>query len=191
MTEMGGQQWEFLLVLALFGVSILLLISDLILKRYVKQWKKVLIIEFIVVFIFFGFYQYQNRPLIFQLPENFSQEYVTVIYNVDSEKKLGINKFTLSKKIQVPENGIILTSSDISENLPRTEFESANGEFYNSNNSQKIFIKLSNSKFEQNGLQYDFRTWRLGEGGLMISMKKDFEEYKTELKTTLEKKASR
>lgn len=191
MTEMDGQQWEFLIVLALFGTSIILLIADLILKRFVKKWRKILIIEFSIIFIFFGFYKYQNRPLIFVLPDNFSNEYVTVIYNVDKENKLGINDFTLWKKIQVPENGIILTSSNINETLPRTEFKTSDGEYFNSKKNQKIFIKLSNSKIEQNGNQYDLRTWRLGKGSFMISMENDFEDYKAELISILEKKASR
>jgi hypothetical protein len=191
MTEMDGQQWEFLIVLALFGASIILLIADLVLKRFVKNWKKILVIEFSVVFIFFGFYQYQNRPLIFVLPDNFSKEYVTVVYNVDKENKLGINDFTLWKKIQVPENGIIFTSSNINETLPRTEFKIVDGDYYNSKKNQKIFIKLSNSKIEQNGNQYDLSTWRLGKGSFVISMENNFEDYKAKLKIILEKKASK
>lgn len=191
MTEMDGQQWEFLIVLALFGISIVLFIADLILKRLIKNWSKILIIEFSIIILIFGFYHYQNRPLIFVLPNNFSKEYVTVIYNVDKENKLGINDFMLWKKVQVPENGIIFTSSNISETLPRTEFKTSDGEYFNSQKNKKIFIKLSNSKIEQDGNQYELRTWRLGKGSFMITMGNDFEEYKAELKSILKKKVSK
>jgi len=190
-TEMDGQGWELLIVFALVGISVIFLIVDLLLKKFVQNWKKVFLIEIGIILLLSGWFQYQNRPMIFELPENFHQEYVTVIYNVENEKELGINAFTWRKKIQVPDNGIILTSSDINESLPKTDFKTVNGEYYNSNGNQKMSIKLSDSEFEKNGRKYKFRTWRLGEGEFMVSTSKDFEKYKSELIKTFEKKASR
>lgn len=191
MTESDGQGWGLLISFALIGFAVVFLIVDLLLKRFVKNWKKVFLIQSGIVLLLIGWYRYQNRPLIFELPENFSQEYVTVIYNVENENEFEINAFTLRKKIQVPENGIILTSSDISENLPKTDFRTADGEYYNSNRNQKMFIKLTDSEFEQNGKKYKFRTWRIGEGEFMVSTSKDYDKYKSELIKTFETKASR
>ena len=190
-TESDGQGWELLVVFALIGFAILFLIVDLLLKKFVKNWKKVILIESGMVLLLFGWYQYQNRSLIFELPKNFSQDYVTVIYNVDNTGDLGINALTWRKKIKVPEDGIILTSSGISENLPRTGFKTVDGEYYNANGNQKMFIELTDSEFEQNGRNYNFRTWRLVEGEFMISVSKDYDEYKSKLIKTFEKKASR
>ena len=190
-SESDGQGWGLLLAFALIGFAIGFLIVDLLLKKFVKNWKKVILIESGIVLLLFGWYQYQNRPLILDLPENFSQKYVTIIYNVDNKDELGINAFTFRKKIKVPNDGIIMTSSEISENLPKTDFRSFEGESYNVNENQKMFIKLTDSEFEQNGRNYKFRTWRIGEGEFMVSTRKDYDEYKSNLIKTFEKKASR
>jgi len=189
--ESDGQGWGLLIAFALIGIAIVFLIVDLLLKKFVNSWKNLLLIESGLVFILIGWYQYQNRTLIFALPENFSQEYVTVIYNVDDEKELGINVFTWRKEIQVSEDGIVLTSSKISESLPKTDFKTFDGEYYDSNKNQKMFIELTHSEFEQNGNKYKFRTWRIGEGEFMVSTSKDYDKYKNELKKIFEKKASR
>ncbi|MCC1485643.1 hypothetical protein [Winogradskyella immobilis] len=191
LSESDGQGWGLLIAFALIGFAIGLLIVDFLLKKFVKNWKKVILIESGIVILFIGWYRYQNRPIIFELPENFTEKYVTVIYDVENANELGINVFTLSKKIQVPENGIILTSSQINESLPKTDFKSFNGELYNSNENQKMFIKLTDSEFELNGRNYKFKTWRIGEGEFMVSTSKDYDEYKSKLIKEFEKKANR
>jgi len=190
-SESDGQGWGLLLAFALIGFAIGFLIVDLLLKRFIKNWKKVMLVEIGIVLLFIGWYQYQNRPMILELPENFNQNYVTIIYEVDNAKELGINALTLRKKIEVPRDGIILTSSKISESLPKTDFETFDGESYNTNGNQKIFIKLTDSEFDLNGRNYKFKTWRLGEGEVMISTSKDYDNYKSKLIKEFEKKASR
>ena len=150
-----------------------------------------MLVEIGFVLLFIGWYQYQNRPLILELPENFNQNYVTIIYEVDNANELGINAFTLRKKIEVPKDGIVLTSSKISESLPRTDFKSFDGESYNQNGNQKMFIELTGSEFELNNRNYKFKTWRIGEGEFMVSTSKDYDNYKRNLIKEFEKKASR
>jgi energy-coupling factor transporter transmembrane protein EcfT len=190
-SESDGQGWGLLLVFALIGFAIGFLIVDLIIKRFIKNWKKVMLVEIGIVLLIIGWYQYQKRPMIFELPENYSQNYVTIIYEVENEKELGISALTLRKKIEVPEDGIILTSSKISESLPKTDFKTFDGESYNSNENQKIFIKMTDSEFTLNDKNYKFRTWKLGDGGAMISTSKEYEVYKSRLIEGFEKKASR
>lgn len=190
-SESDGQGWGLLVVFALIGFAVGFLIADLLLKKFVQNWKKVVLIESGIVLLFIGWYQYQNRSLIFDLPENFNQDYVTIIYGVDNENELGINAFTLAKRLQVPKDGIILTSSQITESLPKTNFKSFDGESYNAKGNQKIFIELTDSEFEQNGQNYKFRTWRIGEGEFMVSTSKDYNAYKKKLIQEFEKKAGR
>lgn len=190
-SESDGQGWGMLLAFVLIGFAIGFLIIDLLLKKFIKNWKKVMLVEIGIVLLFLGCYQYQNRLLIFELPENFNQSYVTIIYEVDNANELGINAFTLRKKIEVPKDGIILTSSKISESLPKTDFKSFDGESYNESGNQKMFIKLTDSEFELNNRNYNFKTWRIGEGEFMISTSKDYDNYKRKLIEEFEKKASR
>lgn len=190
-SESDGQGWGLLLAFALIGFAVGFLIIDLLLKRYLKNWKKIMLVESGLVLLLFVWYQYGNRQLTMELPQNFSKKYVSIIYNVENEKELGINSWTWSKNIKVPEDGIILTSSKITEELPKIDFRSFDGESYNKGGNQKMFIKITNSEFEQNGRTYKIRTWRIGEGEFMISTSEEHKEYKTELIKNFEKKAGR
>ena len=187
-----GQGWGLLVVFALTGIAIAFFIVDLLLKKFILSWKKILWIESGILLILFGLYQYENRPLIFELPGNFSQDYVTVIYDVEDAKDLGINAFTLRKKIQVPNDGIIYTSSGLDENLPETDFKTSSGEYFSSTDNKKMFIKLTNSEFEYNGKKYAFRIWKIAEGDFLVSTSKEYDIYKNILIEAFEKrKASR
>jgi energy-coupling factor transporter transmembrane protein EcfT len=190
-SESDGQGWGTLLAFALIGFALGFLIVDLLLKKFIKEWKKVMLVESGIVLLVFGWYQYQKRPMILELPENFNQKYVTIIYEVDNSNELGINAFTLRKKINVPKDGIILTSSKISESLPKTDFISFDGKSFSESGNQLMFIKLTDSEFELNNRNYKFKTWRLKKGEIMISTSKEYENYKSQLIKDFEKKASR
>ncbi len=190
-SESDGQGWGLLLAFALIGFGIGFLIVDLLLKKFLKNWKKVFLIESGIVFLLISWYQYQNRKLILELPQNFSKEYVTIIYSVKNEKELGITPFTWKKEIKVPKNGILLTSSEIDENLPKTDFRDSYGELYSTIGNQKIFVKITDSEFEHNGRTYKMRTWRLGEGELLMSTSEQHKAYRTELIDNFKNKASR
>ena len=96
-SDSDAEGWGMLLVFVLIGFAIGFLIVDLLLKKFIRNWKKVMLVEIGFVLLFIGWYQYQNRPLILELPENFNQNYVTIIYEVDNANELGINAFTLRK----------------------------------------------------------------------------------------------
>ncbi len=129
--------------------------------------------------------------MVLELPENFNNKYVSVVYGVDNEKKLGINAFTWRKTIQVPSDGLLLTSSEIDENLPNTDFKTYEGIFYNSKANKKMFVQIADSELKQNGKIYKVRTWLLSEGECLVSSSKQDTEYQKQLNEVFNKKASR
>lgn len=187
--ESDGQGWGLLVAYALIGFAIGFLIIDLLLKRFLNNWKKVLIAETGIVLLILFLFKYQNRQLILELPRDFSEQYVSIIYNVENEKELGITPFTWQKEIKVPSDGIVMTSSEINEHLPKTDFKSFDGEYYNSTENQKMFVRMTDSEFRYDGQTYKIRTWRLGEGEFLVSTSKEHQAYKKELINSFKNKA--
>ncbi|GAB5555324.1 MAG: hypothetical protein Sapg2KO_49150 [Saprospiraceae bacterium] len=186
--ESGAENWMLLSIAYLTALAVASLVVDFLFKIFIKNYQKIFLLESGIVVLLIGFYQYQNRYLIFELPENFSKEYVTLIYEVQEEKDLGINALTWRKKISVPADGIILTSSKSDETLPNTDFKAIDGTYYSAKGNQKMFLRVTDSELEQNGQKYQFRTWKLGEGASMSASSEDLIQYKKELMLNLLKK---
>jgi len=189
--ETNNEGWGVYVIFALCLFVTVCFIIELLLKLIFKNWKKLILIESGIILILIGYYQYQNRQFIFELPENFSQEYITVIYNVENEQKLEMNIFAFWQKIQVPKAGVVLTSSRITKYEHDIDIKTFNGEYYSSDDNQKMFLKELDSEFEQNGRMYKFRTWRLGEGNSMVHFEEISEIYKNKIIESFKKKASR
>jgi energy-coupling factor transporter transmembrane protein EcfT len=188
--ETNNEGWGIYVVFVLCLFVTICFIIELLLKLIIKNWKKLILFESGLILLVIGWLMYQSREFIFELPENFSQEYITVIYNIDNEQELVINNFAFWKKIQVPKDGIVLTSSKISKDLRNIDFKTFKGEYYNSRNNDKMFMKVMDSEFELNGLKYKFRTWKLGNGKFMVNSSKD-DDYIKESIEIFKKKASR
>lgn len=179
-TDLG---WGWFAVFALLVIALILFIIDLGLKKWLKNYKKILVAELIISLISIIIYSYQFRTKTLVIPTDFNEEYVTIIYGVSDSNDLSISAFTLNKEIKIPDNGILLTSSDFDENLPETEIKTDSGIKLNSNKSDKGFIPMIESEFEKNGKTYKFRTWKLQEGFCCSYSTKEKEKYKNELKT--------
>lgn len=179
--------WSLMGVIILTWVGVISLVVDWIFKKTIKNWKKVFLIEVGVIALLLLYYSYQNRYLTFQLPENFSTAYVSVIYNVAPEKEFAIHAFTWRKTIEVPHDGIILTASKRDEILPKIDFKTSDGVSYSQRGDQKIFMKLSDVVLEHNGQEYAVSTWKMGEGTFIeYSSEREAVAYKQNLINTLQ-----
>ena len=184
--------WGFFAVIALIVIGILLFVIDFGLKKWLKNYKKIFFSELLISIIVIVIYNYQFRTKTLIIPSDFDKEYVTIIYGVENSKDLSISGFTWNKKIEIPENGILLTSSDFNENLRETDIKMDSGIYLNSDKTEKGFTRMTESEFESNGRNYKFRTWKIQDGFCCAYSSKEVENYKTELKTEFENiKASR
>ena len=187
-----GQDWGIFIVFTLFIIAVVFFLIDLGLKRWLGNYKKIIITQLTLIFVFAMIYGYQFRTKTLIIPTDFNKEYVTIIYGVENSKDLSISAITLNKRIEIPENGIFLTSSDFNENLRETNIKMDSGIYLNSNKTDKGFIKMTESNFDSNGRNYKFRTWKIQNGFCCSYSTKEIKKYKAELKNEFEKiKASR
>lgn len=187
-----GLDWEIFIAFTLFIIAIIFFLIDLGLKKWVKNYKKILITQLTLILLFSLIYTYQFRTKTLIIPTDFDKEYVTIVYGVENSIDLSISAFTWNKKIEIPKNGILLTSSDFNKNLRKTDMKLDCGVFLNSDETEKGFIPIAESEFVSNGQRYKFRTWKIQDGLCCWYSPEEVEKYKTELKTEFEKiKASR
>ena len=187
-----GQDWGIFIVFTLFVIAVVFFLIDFGIKKWLKNYKKIFITQLTLILVFAMIYGYQYRTKTLIIPTDFDKEYVTIIYGVENSKDLSISAITLNKKIEIPLNGILLTSSDFNENLRETSIKTDSGIYLNSDETNKGFIQIAESEFESNGRNYKFRTWKIQDGFCCSYSTKEVNKYKTELKNEFEKiKASR
>jgi energy-coupling factor transporter transmembrane protein EcfT len=188
-----GTGWGGVAAIAIFIFALIILAIDFGLKKFLKKYKKIFLTELIIALITIFLYNYRfSRTKTLIIPSDFNKEYVTIIYDVENSKDLSISAITWNKKIGIPKNGILLTSSDFNENLRETDMKMDSGIYLNSDQTEKGFIRMTESEFESSGRNYKFRTWKIQDGFCCSYSSKEVEKHKTELKTAFEKlKASR
>ena len=185
--------WGIFALVTLIVIGIILFIIDFGLKKWLKNYKKIFLTEFALVVLAIIFYSYKfNRTKTLIIPSEFNESYVTIIYGVENSKDLSISALTWNKSIEIPKNGILLTSSDFNKNLRETEIKMNSGIYLGSDETEKGFVRMTESEFQSNGRNYKFRTWKIQDGFCCGYSTKEVEKYKTELKIEFEKiKASR
>ncbi len=188
--EMG---WGFIFALYVIPIALIIWFVDVGIKRLLKTRKKIFGIEILLIIIGIGVYQYGERIKTLEIKSDFDKDFVSIIYGVENEKELGISKLDWGKTIVIPNNGILFTSSDFNENLPRTEIKFDSGIYLGSEKTDRKFTDLTESEIELNGVTYKYRAWKLVNGFCCMTSTDDIEKVESELKSEWQKtkKASR
>jgi hypothetical protein len=180
--------WGFIFALFVIPIALVIWFVDVGLKRWLKTRNKIFGIEILLIIIGIVIYQYGERIKTLEIASEFDKEYVTIVYGVENEKELGISKLDWSKTIRIPNNGILLTSSEFNENLPRTEMKFDSGVYLGSEETDRKFTDLTESEIELNRKSYKYRAWKLMIGYCCMTSTDDIEQVEFDLKTELEKK---
>ncbi|TXE15370.1 hypothetical protein ES731_15415 [Psychroflexus gondwanensis] len=181
--------WGTLAGIFLIAASLVSFIIDYFLKKGIKSFIKLIVIEILIIGICALLLTYSERKKTLIIADSFNKEYISIIYGVDNQTDLSITHLNWAKKIKIPESGILFTSSDFNENLPKTDIKYSSGKPINTNENNIGFSELPESEFESNGKIYRFRTWKIQEGfccswsskesdSLIIERKKQFERRK-------------
>ena len=172
------------LFFVLFYIPIALTIGlvDFGIKRLFKTRNKIFGIQILFIIIGIGIYQYGERMKTLEIKSNFKKEFVSIIYKVENEKKLGISILHWSKTIEIPITGILFTSSNFYENLPRTEMKFDSGIYLGSEETDRKFTYLTESKIELDGKIYKYRAWKLTDGFCCMTSPSDIEKIELKLK---------
>lgn len=177
--EMG---WGFIFALIVIPIALVIWFADIGLKRWLKTRKKIFGVELSLIIIGILIYQNGERIKTLEIVSEFDKEFVTIVYGLESEKDLGISMFDWSKTIKIPSSGILFTSSNFDENLPRTEIKFDSGIYLGSENTDRKFSQLLESEFELDGKTYKYRTWKIQIGFCCMTSTLDNDEVESQLK---------
>ncbi|MBK9639329.1 MAG: hypothetical protein IPO63_16575 [Bacteroidetes bacterium] len=141
--------------------------------------------------ISFGF-AWQERTKIFIIPDQRNFEFIVTIYNFEDADKLPVELFTWTYEIEIPENGILLTSSKINSDLPNTKvFTKSRISLQDSNDKVDLcFGNASTSKIQVGSKIYDYQAWKIDKGGTIGYSTNDIEKLEEELRNYLRNKNS-
>ena len=176
----------------LLPISLIGLLLDFFGQKTIIIYSRLFLLEIgVILLIFFGF-AWQERTKIFIIPDQRNFEFIVTIYNFEDSDKLPVELFTWTYEKEIPENGILLTSSKINSDLPNTKIFTKSGISLQDNNDtvDLCFGNASTSKILVNSKTYDYQAWKIDKGGTIGYSSNDIEELEEELRNYLKSKKS-
>ncbi|MGV3538636.1 MAG: hypothetical protein ACO1OQ_02435 [Rufibacter sp.] len=165
----GPMQFGIMLSLFLIIAALLGLFIDFIIQKAAKNYLKIFLFECCLSLILFISYIWTQRTKTLLIPNQLETKYVVVVYGIDSAPELPKGFLTWRYKIKIPENGILLTSTKMSSDLPQTEMETYSGINLDTEGSHLSWGRFSTDKFECNGKIYHYQSWLIDKHCCMYS----------------------
>jgi hypothetical protein len=104
---------------------------------------------------------------------------------VDGVPELPIDWMKGDAEIDVPNSGLLFTSSDFDTFLPKTEIKLPDGQILRASDPILGFSQFSFDEIEVNGQRYKYRAWLVDPSCCIISSE-DIEKFKADLITKIE-----
>ena len=155
-----------LLIIYALVAGLGLLVVDFIIQYFLKEYWKVLLVEGILVGILALWVVSTQREKVLLLPKNFAEGEITIIYGMEGADKLPISFFTWRYKVQIPESGVLLTSTKFEDDLPQTDFKTHEGSALDNELSAGC---LYENEMGCGTKKYKYRTWIVQKGGCEFS----------------------
>ena len=183
----GPMGFGFLLLFYLLPVAIFGLLLDYLGQKTIKGYKRLCLIEIGLVGIIALGFLWQERTKTYIIPDQRAFEFVITIYDVKDSEQLPVNFFSWTYEKEIPENGILLTSSGINSDLPKTTmFTKAGLSLQDRNDSVDLcFGRASTSRIEIDGKNYNYQAWKIDTGGTIGYSSNDIKALEEELKKFL------
>ena len=177
----GPEGWGILGLFTLLPVGLVGLLIDYLLQRG-KYWRTFAIECAILVLIVF-WYSWTQRAKTLIIPDNIRDTYIVTVYGVDRFPALPKGNFSWSYEINFPENGILITSSRINDDLPETEIKTTSGiELNNREDTTELcFGHVSTSSIKCLGKTYDYQVWKIDHGGIIGSSSNELDRVEKRL----------
>ena len=162
---------------------------DFILRQSFANNLYPLLIELFILAVLVFWKMWLNRAKTFIIPDERSFEFVHNIYGVSNAKPLPVNKLTWRYKIEIPDNGITVTSTDINSDLPNTKLFTKSGLSLqdNKNSMSFCFAKVHSGQVEYESKLYNYQTWKIGRKGEITFSSSELKEIEKELLASLGK----
>lgn len=144
-----------------FGmVAIAALVVDFLLQKFTNNYGMLVKVEGAILLFLFVVPLIRYQAKTFVLPQNFSQQYVVTIYGVEGAPKF-CSTWTRFYKKQVPENGIMVTSTTIEDDISNTKIISHTGQDLNTNESMTRWMPFDENTITCNGKNYRYQSWKI------------------------------
>lgn len=183
----GPMGFGILGLIYLLPIGLFSLLIDYGIQKLSKKYIWTFSIEaFIVVFLILG-YSWTERTKTLIIPDNIDSDYIVTIYGVENAQKLPVTILSWEYKLEVPENGILLTSSDPGLDLPKTKMYTKSGiDLQNKNDSIDInFGRVRTASIECSGRHYKYQAWKIDKGGTIGYSSKDLDSLQVRLERYL------
>ena len=156
-------------------------IIDFILQKAFKKYYWIFILESLFLGFLFLHFSYSQRTKTLIIPPRLPGKYVVTIYGVENAPKLPLGLLSWSYEIKVPENGILLTSTDISSDLPETKMKTYTGLELNTDTVKFGWVSFDNGKFDCNGKTYQYQSWMVDSPNCCIYSSDELKKFKINL----------
>ncbi len=175
----------YLLPLGLFGLGV-----DYIGQRTIKKYLNLFLIEFVILGILTIGYTRTERTKKFIIPDQRNFEFVVTIYGVEQTEELPVNFWTWNYEKEIPEAGILLTSTGLNLDLPQTEMFTKSGlNLQDREDTIDIcFGRVSTSQIEIDSKSYDYQAWKIDKGGTIGYSSNDIKKLEEEIIDYLRKR---
>jgi len=177
----GPMGFGIMALLYVLPIGLIGLVADFFLQKFQKSYIRTFTVEVLFIgLVAFG-YSWTQRTKTFIIPDKLSSNYIVTIYGVDTAPKLPLDFLTWNYEIKMPDDGILLTSSNFSRDLPETEMKTYSGIKLNSKNTELGFIRFSENEIDCNGKKYKYRSWMIDSVACCMYSTKDVDSLKIRL----------
>ena len=161
----------FIFFLFLFIAGIIFFVVDVVIQKLSTKYLWTLTIEICLLGLLTFYYLWTERNKIFIVPNKLTNHFVATIYGVENMPKLPKKPFGWTYEIKLPENGVLLTSSNFEDDLTETKMLNSLGKDLNSDTSKLNWGFISKDNFICNGKTYTFQIWLIDSNCCMYSNK--------------------
>lgn len=186
----GSMGFGFLGLFYLLPIAILGLLLDYLGQKTFRSYLNLFLIEIGLVGAIFFVFKWQERTKTYIISDQREFDFVVTIYGVQDSEHLPINYFSWTYEIDIPDNGILLTSNTINSDLPKTKmFTKAGLNLQDREDTVDLcFGRASTSKIEVDGKYYNYEAWKIDKGGAISYSSNDIEELEDKLRKHLKKR---
>lgn len=143
---------------------------------------KIWSLEFLIISVLTIIYLFNQRTQNLTI-QNLDNNVISIVYGFENSKALEFKKYSLKGEVKIPEDGILLTSSHISNQLPKTKIDLI--EQVKSKFPKFGFTEAWNDTIQINNNYFEFSNWIVQKENCCIYSSEDIMRQKEKIKYKL------
>lgn len=148
----------------LFPVALILFVVDYLGQYFASNYARVAAAEVVLIVLMACSYIWTQRTSTFLLPNQFERDQVVVVFGVENTPKLTPQGWLGIYKVDVPESGIVLTSSDVGSIRRGVEMKSKQTERSRADFEEINGVFADTFKIDVGGTTYECSIWMISKG---------------------------